>query len=108
MKKHGFYVSMYGRDCFIETTQKYKTDKLAEDFILCVQFKLGWNRLVADDFSIEHIKNTMRPATFEIKTIENGDFQGLQYYEINGEDFSFGCDACKNPMEKCIAILKED
>ena len=107
MKKYGFYCWMYGRDCFIETKQTRRTDNLAEDFIISVQFKLGWNRLVADDLSIEHVKNTMRPATFEIKTIENGDFAGLKYYEINGESFGYGCDACENPMEHCIAIFKE-
>ena len=107
MKKFGFYCRMYGKDCFLETMQTRRTDKLAEDFILNVQFKLGWGRLVADDFSIERVKNAMRPATFEIKTIENGNFKGLSYYEINGEQFSYGCDACENPMEKCIAILRQ-
>lgn len=104
MKKHGFYCRMYGKDCFIETKQTRRTDNLAEYFILSVQYKLGWGRPIADDLSIEHIKNIMRQATFEIKTIENGNFKGLSYYEINGENFSYGCDACENPLKKCVFI----
>ena len=106
MKKHGFYCRMYGKDCFIETEQTKRTDKLAINFINKVQNKINkYYNINADD--VEHVKNTMRPATFEIKTIENGDFAGLKYYEINGESFGYGCDACENPMEHCIAIFKE-
>ena len=101
--KHGFYCRMYGKDCFYETTHTKRTKTLAEDFILTVQFKLG-KFCCANDEDIEYVKNAMRKATFEIKIIQNGNFAGLSYYEINGENFSYGCDACENPMEYCIVI----
>ena len=104
MKRYGFYCRMYGRDCFLETQQLKRTNKLAEDFILSVQFALGWERRFADDFTVAVVKSAMSKATFEIKTIENGLFKGLKYYEINGENFSYGCDACENPLDKSILI----
>ena len=104
MIKNGFYCRMYGKDCFIETEQTRKSNKLAEDFILSVQFKLGMINRFANDKNIEYVKNSMKKATFEIKTIKNGNFAGLSYYEINGENFSYGYDSCENPMENCILI----
>lgn len=104
MKKHGFYCRMYGKDCFLETSQIKRTNKLAEDFILSVQFRLGWQRRFADDITVAIVKSAMSTATFEIKTIESGSFKGLKYYEINGENFSYGCDGCENPLEKLIVI----
>ena len=101
--KHGFYCRMYGKDCFIETEQIKRTRNLALDFINKVQNKLNrFNNISEND--IEMIQNAMRKATFEIKTIKNGNFAGQSYYEINGENFSYGCDACENPMEKCILV----
>ena len=106
MKKYGFYCRMYGKDCFIETEQTKRTRNIALDFINKVQNYMNeYYHINAND--VERVKNAMRPATFEITTIENGSFAGLKYYTIDGENFSYGCDACKNPMENCIAILKE-
>ena len=103
--KYGFYCRMYGKDCFIETTQTKRTKKLAEDFIRSVKFTLNWSNILAvNDADIKYVQNAMKQATFEIKTIENGNFAELSYYEINGENFSYGCDACENPMEKCILV----
>lgn len=104
MKKQGFYCRMYGRDCFIETTQTRRTDRLAEDFIISVQFKLGWTNRFANDADVAYIKNAMRPAIMELKTIENGQFKGLQYITFDGGNFSYGCDACKNPFEVCVIV----
>ena len=107
MKKQGFYCRMYGKDCFYTTNQTKRTNKLAEDFILSVQFELPYfpcHARCANDAEIEYVKNNMRKATFEIKTIENGKFKGLSYYEINGENFSYGCDACKSPLVNCVVI----
>lgn len=103
MKKYGFYCYMYGRDCFVETTQTRKTDKLAKDFIYSVQFELG-KKQFANDEDIEYIKKSMSKATFEVKTIKNGNFAGLSYYEIKGENFSFGSDAWENPLKDCVLI----
>lgn len=103
--KHGFYCRMYGKDCFIETEQIKRTRNLARDFIISVKYALDWsNVLSANDAEVESVQNAMRKATFEIKTIKNGNFAGQSYYEINGENFSYGCDACESPMEKCILV----
>lgn len=101
--KNGFYCRMYGKDCFFETEQIKRTKNLAENFIISVQFKLGKNRC-ANDADIEYVQKSMKKATFEIKTIKNGNFKGLSYYEINGENFSYGCDCCENPMKECVVV----
>ena len=107
MKRHGFYCRMYGKDCFLETEQKNRTKKLAEDFILLVEFAIGKETIVdAMEKNIEYVQNTMQKASFEIKTIKNGNFSGMSYYEIDGENFNYGCDACENPMEKCVLVKR--
>lgn len=101
--KNGFFCRMYGKDCFIVTEQTRRTNKIAEEFINKVQnYRNKFSEITEKD--IEYVKNNMRKATFEIKTIKNGNFAGLKYYEINGENFSWGCDACKEPMEHCILV----
>ncbi len=107
--KHGFYCSMYGKDCFLETDQTNRTMKLASDFINKVREKEnkftndGEDTILAEE-TIKYIQNAMRPATFEIKTIKNGKFAGLSYYTIEGNEFSYGCDACQNPLNKCVIV----
>lgn len=104
MKLYGFYCRMYGKDCFVETTQVKKTKVLAESFANKVQNKLNRFYNVGEN-DIVYIQKAMRRATFEIKTIQNGNFAGLKYYEINGTDFSYGCDACENPLEECVLVI---
>lgn len=103
MKIHGFYCRMYGKDCFFETMQTKRTNKLAMDFINKVQNKKNSFYSISKE-DIECVQNAMRKATFEVKSINSGDFAGMRYYSIDGEDFSYGCDACENPMEKCILV----
>ena len=103
MKLYGFYCRMYGKDCFFETKQARRTKNIAMDFINKVQNKMNrFNNIGEND--IAYVQKAMRNATFEVKTIQNGRFAGLKYYEINGEEFSYGCDACENPMEYCIIV----
>lgn len=103
MKLNGFYCRMYGKDCFFETTQIKRTKKLAMEFINKVQNKMNRFNNIGDN-DINYVQNTMRMATFELNTITNGNFKGMRYYEINGENFSYGCDACENPMEGCVIV----
>ena len=103
MKKYGFYCWMYGKDCFFETDQTKRTKKLAEDFINKVQNNMNKFYNISEN-DIKHVQKAMRKATFELRTIQNGIFTGKRYYEINGEYFSCGCDACENLMEKCILV----
>ena len=101
--KHGFYCRMYGKDCFFETKQTRRTKALAVSFINKVQNKMNRFRNISEE-NIEYVQNAMRAATFDIRTIQNGEFAGLKYYNIEGEDFSWGCDACENPMEYCVLV----
>lgn len=94
---------MYGKDCFIETNQTKRTKALALDFINKVQNKMNRFSNISE-VNIAYVQNAMQKATFEIKTIQNGDFAGMKYYDINGDGFSYGCDACENPMEHCIVV----
>lgn len=103
MKLHGFYCRMYGKDCFIETNQTKRTRSLAETFINKVQNKMNLFYNIGEH-ELEYVQKAMRAATFEVKTIQSGKFAGLKYYEINGEQFSYGCDACENPMELCVLV----
>ena len=98
--KYGFYCRMYGKDCFIETEQKNKTDKLALDFINKVQNKLNRFTNVSEQ-DIKYIKYGMSKAKMEVKTLKNG----LSYIDISGEDFcGYGCDPCENPFEVCVIV----
>ena len=103
MKRYGFFCRMYGKDCFFETNQTRRTANLAEAFINKVQNKMNKFYNIGEN-DIAYVQKAMRIATFEVRTIKNGEFAGLGYYEINGEDFSWGCDVCKNPMEECVLV----
>ena len=103
MKLYGFYCRMYGKDCFIQTNQIKRTKSLALNFINKVQNKMNKFYNISEN-DVEHVQNAMRLSTFEIKTIQKGDFAGKSYYEINGENFSYGCDPCDNPMEQYIFV----
>lgn len=103
MRLYGFYCRMYGKDCFFETKQMKRTKKLASDFINKVQNKMNrFNNISESD--IDFVRNVMELASFELKTIENGKFAGLRYYTIDGENFSYGSDACENPMNSCVIV----
>ena len=101
--KYGFYCRMYGKDCFLVSSKKNRTNALAEDFINKVQNKMNKFYNISEK-DIEYVQNAMRNATFEIKTIKNGNFAGLSYYEITGDNFSYGCDACENPLDHCCVV----
>lgn len=105
MKLYGFYLRLFGKDCFFETNQKRITNTLVTKFLDKVEDRL-WNSHSEEynDEVIKHFKMAMRAATFEMKTIEKGSFAGLRYYEINGENFSYGCDPCSNPEEHYILV----
>ena len=94
---------MYGMDCFIETKQKNKTNVLAVDFINKVQCKMERFYNVGESDML-YVKNAMRRAVMEVKTVKNGAFKGMKYIDIYGDGFNFGCDPCKNPFEKCIIV----
>ena len=101
--KHGFYFHFIGKDMFIETEQTKRTKKLALEFINKIQNHMNMFYNVGEE-EIAYVQKAMQPATFEIKTIKNGNFTGLSYYEINGDGFSYGCDACVDPMEECVFV----
>lgn len=103
MKKYGFFCRMYGKDCFFETSQTKRTKNLALTFINKVQNKLNRFNHVGEN-EIAYVQNAMRAAAFDIRTIQSGEFAGLKYYNIEGEDFSWGCDACENPMKDCVLV----
>lgn len=99
--KKGYYLHAYGRDCFMESNAQRRTKALALEFLNKIQAHL--NRTFAiDEKALEYTRNAMQPATMEVKTIQAGAYKGLQYIDICGENFSFGCDPCENPFEKCL------
>lgn len=84
----------------METEKKNRTDSLALDFINKVQNKLNDFSNV-DEHAINIVKNNMRTATMEVKTLKNG----LSYIDISGENFGgYGCDPCENPFEVCVIV----
>lgn len=97
--KKGFYIHAYGKDCFLESNAKNRTNAIALDFINKIQNKI--NRFSnIDENTIDYVKKAMRPAIMQIKTLSNG----LQYIDISGENFSFGCDPCENPFDICVIV----
>lgn len=96
--KKGFYVYMYGKDCFFETSAKNRTRKLALEFISKVQAHINISRNITDDFLL-YIQKGMREATLEVKSCKWGKF-----IDIKGDGFVAGCDPCENPMEVCVIV----
>lgn len=94
----GYYVNMYGKDCFIVTDAKNRTKQLALDFINKVQNKLNRFYNIDDQFLL-YIQKGMQAATFEIKENRFG-----KYADIKGDGFSFGCDPCENPFDYCVLV----
>lgn len=80
--KKGYYLYAFGKDCFIATDAQKRTKTLALDFLNKIQN--ATNRFYnINEESINFVKNAMRPAFCEIKTLSNGK----QYYDIFGDDF---------------------
>lgn len=103
MMKKGFYIRAYGKDCFIESTAKNRTSALALEFINKIQNRM--NRFSnIDNATVEYVRHTMQPATMEVKTIQNGEYAGLQYIVFDGDLFSYGCDPCENPLDVCMIV----
>lgn len=101
--KTGFYIRAYGKDCFMESNVKNRTKAVALDFLNKIQNHM--NRFTnIDDATIEYVRRSMQHATMEVKTIQNGNFAGLKSIDICGDGFSFGCDPCENPFEKCVIV----
>lgn len=96
--KKGYYVFMYGKDCFIETDARKRIKTLAADFINKVQNKLNRFYNVSEQ-DIEYVRQNMEFATFELKSCKFG-----KYIDIKGDDFMFGCDPCNNPFDECILV----
>lgn len=101
--RRGFYMNVYGMDCFMESESKNRTKALALDFVNKIQNKL--NRFTnVSDADIEYIRKGMQPATMEVKTIKNGEYAGLRYISIDGDGFSFGTDAYDDPFEYAVIV----
>ena len=99
MEMYGYYIHVYGKDCFIVTDAKKRSSRLAIALLNGVQNRLNRFINISAD-TVECVKGMMVPATLEVKTIENGKYKGLRYIDISGDGFSFGCDACENPYDK--------
>lgn len=79
---NGFYIHVYGKDCFMVTNAKNKTKRLALDFINKIQNKI--NRFSEiDENTLKIIQNKISAAHCEIKTTKDN----RQYYNIFGENF---------------------
>lgn len=96
--KKGYYIRMYGKDCFYCTDAKKRTKQLALDFINKVQNKLNRFNNISDS-DLLYVQKGMQAATFEIKTCKWGS-----YTDIKGDNFSFGCDPCENPLDTCVLV----
>lgn len=100
MKKYGFYCRMYGKECFMESEQVYRTERLALEFINKVQNKLNSFSNV-DENAIKFVRQNMHWAIMEVKTLKNG----LSYIDIHNDAFGgYGCDPCENPFEVCVIV----
>ena len=103
MKKTGYTITVDGVDCFIESTAKKRTDALAIDFITKIKNKINCTTPITKN-EITYFKKYMQYAILELKTITAGNYKGLKYITIDGENFSYGTDACENPLEKIILV----
>lgn len=103
----GYYIKMYGKDCFLITLQDKRTNRLALNFINLIQNKL--NRFVnISDTYIDYVKNQMVKATLERCIIAKGEFSGLKYFKIVGNNFSMTSEPLDNPEEDVIIVGGEE
>lgn len=85
---YGFHLYIAGRDCFMESAAKNRTDSITLEFLNKIQNKLNRFTNITPEH-IKHYKNALTPAKLEIKTIQNGNFAGKEYYNISGENFGY-------------------
>ena len=85
-RKKGFYVRMYNTDCFIETKQLKKTDRLVIEFLNKLQNATNsfYNISKVD---IESTKYKMRPCTYTLLYSEKWQ---QKVYDFEGENFMYG------------------
>ena len=92
----------FGKDCFLETTGKNRTDAVALDFLNKIQnrqnrfFNIGPG-------DIAEVKRRMQPATLEVVPSEK--HPGKQIIKIHGEWGSTCTPPCNDPGEYNILIV---
>lgn len=101
--KKGFYIYAFGKDCFMESDSKNRTDRLACEFLNKLQASVNCFYDITPD-CLARFKEAIRPAKMEVNIIERGKFTGLKYIVFTGENFSVGTDASTNPYESCIIV----
>lgn len=99
----GYYIRMYGKDCFLVTLQDKRTNRLALNFINLVQNKLNCFVDISESY-VEYVKSHMIKASLEKCIITKGNFSGLKYFKINGKDFSMTSEPLDNPEEDVIIV----
>lgn len=81
---HGFTFFLNGKDYFVETSQVYKTSKLAAKILPA----LGLSRdEVYKNGNIQALLYRMQKATCEVRTCENTERKEKRYFEISGDGF---------------------
>ena len=102
MKKRGYYIRVYNKDCFLVTDAQKRTKALALEFLNKIQNEL--NKFInIDDATLEFSQKRMQPAFCEIKTLNNGS----QYYEIFGNNFG-GCGSFVNDGNTIILNIDKE
>ena len=79
--KQGFYMYMFGKDCFIETSQTKKSKRLAMEFVNAIQHKRNKFHNITDG-DLEYVMYCMDRATLELREFKKG-----RDIEIHGELF---------------------
>lgn len=79
--KQGFYMYMFGKDCFIETSQTKKSKRLALEFVNAIQNKRNRFHNITDG-DLEYVMYCMDRATLELREWKKG-----RDIEIHGELF---------------------
>lgn len=69
--RQGFYMYMFGKDCFIETKQTKKSKRLALEFINAIQNKQNKFYNITDG-DIEYVMYCMDKATLEFREGKRG------------------------------------
>lgn len=97
---NGYYFSIGSKEFFFKTDRKRKDQAFAQELAGKFLDKMGCK---LPDYP-HYFWNGLRPATLEVHTISGGNFAGMQWISIDGDNFSFGTDAMENPFEKIIVL----
>ena len=104
--KQGFYMWMFGKDCFIETKQVKKSRRLALEFINAIQNKRNTFYNITEG-DINYVMYSMDKATLELREWKKGRDIEIYGSAWGGKGTSI-CPLNENPYDKILFCVDSE